>query len=71
MYHLCEKYYKPIIVQYCIADCVSWVPKLTWLYKQTGLRNVLLGHNSLVCMGLTVPLFSAPQRVSTLLLTNI
>ena len=27
MYCLCEKYYKPIIVQYYIADCVSWVPR--------------------------------------------
>ena len=26
MYYLCEKYYKPITVQYCIADCVIWVP---------------------------------------------
>ena len=29
MYYLCEKYYKPITVQYYIADCVSWVPRLT------------------------------------------
>ena len=31
MYYLCEKYYKPITVQYYIADCVSWVPRLTLL----------------------------------------
>ena len=31
MHYLCEKYYKPITVQYYIADCVSWVPRLTWL----------------------------------------
>ena len=38
MYCLCEKYYKPISVY--IADCVSWVPRLTlldlwtnWTYK--------------------------------------
>ena len=30
MYYLCEKYYKPITVHY-IADCVSWVPRLTLL----------------------------------------
>ena len=30
-FYLCEKYYKPIIVQYCITDCVSWVPELTLL----------------------------------------
>ena len=27
----CDKYYKPIPVQYCIADCVSQVPGLTLL----------------------------------------
>ena len=38
---LCEKYYKPIIVQYYIADCVSWIPGLTlldltnWIYRCT------------------------------------
>ena len=31
MYYLCEKYYKPITVQYQIADRVSWVPRLTLL----------------------------------------
>ena len=42
MYYLCEKYYKPITVQYCTADHVSWVPKLTlldlgtnWTYERT------------------------------------
>ena len=29
MYYLCEKYYKPITVQYCIADYVIWVRWLT------------------------------------------
>ena len=48
MYSLCEKYYKPITVQYYIADCVSWVPKITlldlrtnWTYK-CGLRTELI-----------------------------
>ena len=31
MYYLCEKYYKPITVQYYIADCVNWVHRLTLL----------------------------------------
>ena len=31
MLYLCEKYYKPITVQYYIANCVSWVPRLTLL----------------------------------------
>ena len=43
MYYLCEKYYKHITVQYYIADCVSWVPKLTfWTYGQTGFTNMFL-----------------------------
>ena len=29
MYYLCEKYYKPIIVQYHVADCVNWIFRLT------------------------------------------
>ena len=42
MYYLCEMYYKPTTVQYYIADCVSWVRRLTlldlrtiWMYKHT------------------------------------
>ena len=36
MYYLCEKYYKPITVQYCIADCVNWVSRLTLLDLKTN-----------------------------------
>ena len=36
MYYLCEKYYKPIIVLYYKAYCVSWVPRLTLLDLQTN-----------------------------------
>ena len=50
MYYLCVKNYKPITVQYYIADCISLVPRLTlldiwthWTYKYT------LGME-LVCM---------------------
>ena len=35
MYCLCEKYYKPIIVQYYIADCVSWVPRELTVHGNT------------------------------------
>ena len=44
MYYLCERYYKPITVQYYIANCVSWVPRLTLnkldlqTYSQNGTR---------------------------------
>ena len=36
MYYLCEKHYKAITVQYYIADCVSWTPRLC-----VGLTNKL------------------------------
>ena len=36
MYYLCEKYYEPTTVQYHIADCVSWVPRLTLLELRTN-----------------------------------
>ena len=35
MYYLCEKYYRPVIVQYYMADCISWVPRLAL----SGLSN--------------------------------
>ena len=54
MYYLCEKYYKPITVQYYVADCVSWVPRLSVLDLETGITIVLLERNSFVCRGLTV-----------------
>ena len=31
VYYLCEKYYKPNTLHCYIADCVSWVPRLTLL----------------------------------------
>ena len=31
MYYFCEKYYKPITVEYHRVDCVSWVLRLTFL----------------------------------------
>ena len=59
MCYLCEKHCKPITVQYYIADCVSWVPRLTLLdLHQIGLTNVLLEWNSFVCRGLTVHILS-------------
>ena len=39
---LCEKYYKPVIVQYYVADRVSWVPRLTLLDLQIELMNMFL-----------------------------
>ena len=43
-FHLCEKYYKLITIQYNIAYCVSWVPRLTLTDLQThfGLTNLHL-----------------------------
>ena len=56
MYYLCEKYYKLITVQYYVADCVSWVPKLTLLdlTNKLDLTNALLEWISFICRGLTV-----------------
>ena len=56
MYYLCEKYYKPIMGQDYIADCVSWVPRLTLLdlTNKLNLMNVLSEQDSFVCRGLTV-----------------
>lgn len=31
IYYLREKYYKPSTVQYCVADCVNWVLRLSLL----------------------------------------
>ena len=50
MYYLCEKYYKPITVQYCIADCISWVPRLTLLDLQTNWTYECTVRRELVCM---------------------
>ena len=41
----CKEYYKTTTVQYHIADCISWVPRLTLLgfaYKQIGLNECAL-----------------------------
>ena len=47
MYYLCEKYYKPITVQYFIADSVGWVPRVT--FEQIGLNKHAPGME-LVCV---------------------
>ena len=39
MYYLCAKYYKLSIVQYCIANCVLWVPRLAFLDLRTHSWN--------------------------------
>ena len=31
MYYLYKKYYKLITVQYYIANCISWMPRLAFL----------------------------------------
>ena len=36
MYYMCEKYCTPITVQYHIAGCVTWVPRVTLLDLQTN-----------------------------------
>ena len=58
MYYLCEKYYKPITVQYYRANCVCWVPRLTsldlrtiWTYHCTLRIEFILTQRS-YCIGL-------------------
>ena len=47
---LCEKYSKPIPVQYYRADCISWVPRLTLLDLQTDLTYEYVLGTELVHM---------------------
>ena len=54
MYYFCEKYYKPVTVEYHIVDCVSWVPRLTFLGLGTNWTYVLLEWKSFTCRGVTV-----------------
>ena len=53
----CKNCYKPITVQYSIANCASSIPKLTLLDLQTGLRHVLSEKSSFMCRGLAAPWF--------------
>ena len=63
MYYLCEKHYRPIIVQYYMADCISWVPRLALL----GLSNWT--HESALWTELThvADLYCRRNRIHTLL----
>ena len=54
MCYLWGKYYKPITVQYYVAD---WVPRLTLLDLQIGLTDVLTEWNLLIGRGLPVAVF--------------
>lgn len=49
MYYVCANYYKPITEQYCIADSVTWIPRLNLLDFQT---NWLSDWNVFICRGL-------------------
>ena len=47
MHYFCEKYYESITVQYCVANFVSWVLRLT-LLDLNGHMNAL--SMELICM---------------------
>ena len=49
-YYLCEKYYKPIIVQSYVANCVSWVPRPTMLDFWTNWTHKYALRMELNCM---------------------
>ena len=50
MYYLCEKYYKPITVQYYITSCVHLIPRLTFLDLRTSWTYECTLRMDLVCM---------------------
>ena len=57
MYYLREKYYKPVIVEYYIADCVSWAPRLTlldltnkWELRMRSRNGTRLYVGDLLCL---------------------
>ena len=59
MYHLCG-YYTTFTVKYFIANCVSWIPRLTFLDLWT---DYTYGHsewNLFMCRGLTTAFISSP-----------
>ena len=47
MYYLCEKYYKPITVQYYRAYCISWVPGLTLLDLRINWTEQMSSQNGI------------------------
>ena len=69
MYYLCEKYHKPIIIQNCITDCLSWIPRLilldltNWTYKCT-LGTLIYRGLSVLCFFLVL-IISLPIRFLT------
>ena len=50
VYHLCEKYYKSITVQYYTTDCISWVPMLTLLNLRANQIYERAFWMELICM---------------------
>ena len=50
MYYLCKKNYKLIAVECYIADCVSWVPRLTLLDLWTNWTYKHAFRTELICM---------------------
>ena len=54
MYYLCENNYKPITIQYVIANCVNWVPRLTLLDLQTNWTYKCALWTELIPRGCTV-----------------
>ena len=49
MYYLCDKYYKPITVQYHVANCVNWAPRLTLLDLWTNWTDDCVLRVEFVC----------------------
>ena len=58
VYCFCEKYYKSITVQYCIANYVSCVPTLTCLDLQTNWTQERTLRIQFICKRLSVSYLS-------------
>lgn len=67
MYHLCE-YYKTFTVKYYRANCVSWIPRLTFLDLWTDYTYEYSENGIYSCVGVLlecsfIPFFFNPETV--------
>ena len=66
MYHLCE-YYKTFTVKHYIANCVSWIPRLTFLDLWTDYTYEHSENGIYSCVGVLLPRSFLPFFFLTLI----
>ena len=73
MYYLYKRYYKPITLQYDIANCVSWVPTLCWasLIAQLGKNLPAMQETRVQFLGREDPLEKGMATHSSILTWRI